>query len=89
MKRETETVRVWVGRDLVQAQMMRQMLLESGIECLGNLDPGVIPTGEFGDIGLWVSKEDEQRARVLLEQLEQGMSEDRDGELSREEKERQ
>jgi len=69
-----KSVRVWVGLDLLQAQMMKQMLLDSGIECSADRDLGMLPVGEFGEIGVWVSKADEARARTLLEQLEDEMS---------------
>jgi len=69
-----KSVRVWVGLDLLQAQMMKQMLLDSGIECSADRDLGVLPLGEFGEIGLWVSRDNEGRARELLEQLEDQMS---------------
>lgn len=80
MKTKEESIRVWVGRDLLQAQMMKQMLIDNGIECSGDRDLGVIPTGEFGEIGLWVSKSNEARARTLLEQMEEEMSADLDEE---------
>lgn len=68
---------------MLQVQMMKQMLLENNIECWADrgLDTGVIPTGEFGEIGLWVSKKDEERARELLEALEEEMSVRLDREL--------
>jgi hypothetical protein len=75
-----DSVRVWVGLDLLQAQMMKQMLLDTGIECSADRDLGVLPFGEFGEIGLWVSKADEARARELLEQLEDEMSAELDAE---------
>ena len=62
--------------------MMKQMLLENGIECCGNRDPGVLPFGEFGEIGLWVSRQNEPRARQLLEELEDAMSAELDEESS-------
>jgi len=34
----------------------------------------------LGEIGLWVSKKDEQQARTLLEQMEEEMSEALDAE---------
>ena len=74
MEPKEKSVRVWVGLDLLQAQMMKQMLLDSGIECTADRDLGVLPLGEFGEIGLWVSRDDEGRARELLEQLEDQMS---------------
>ena len=74
MNREEESVRVWVGLNLLQAQMMKQMLLDNGIECTSDRDLGVLPTGEFGEIGLWVGKATEARARELLEQMEEEMS---------------
>ena len=74
MEPKEKSVRVWVGLDLLQAQMMKQMLMDSGIECSADRDLGVLPVGEFGEIGLWVSTADEARARELLEQLEDQMS---------------
>ena len=74
MEPKEKSVRVWVGLDLLQAQMMKQMLQDSGIECTADRDLGVLPLGEFGEIGLWVSRGDEGRARELLEQLEDQMS---------------
>ena len=85
MKPEEESVRVWVGLDLLQAQMLKQMLLDTGIECSADRDLGVLPTGEFGEISLWVSRSDEARARQLLEQLEDEMSAELDNEESGEE----
>jgi len=82
MEREEDTIRVWVGLNFLQAQMMKQMLLENGIECYGDRDPGMLPFGEFGEIGLWVSKQNEQRARQLLEELEDAMSAELDEESS-------
>ncbi|HKZ52841.1 MAG TPA: DUF2007 domain-containing protein [Candidatus Acidoferrales bacterium] len=80
MKAKEDTVRVWVGLDLLQAQMMKQMLIDNGIECLADRDRGVIPAGEFGEIGLWVSHTDEGRARKLLEKMEEEMSAELDEE---------
>lgn len=80
MERNENTVRVWVGLDLLQAQLMKQTLLDNGIECTADRDPGVLPTGEFGEIGLWVGKDDEARARTLLVQLEEEMSSELDRE---------
>jgi hypothetical protein len=82
MEREEDTVRVWVGLNFLQAQMMKQMLLENGIECYGDRDPGVLPLGELGEIGLWVSKQDGPRARQLLEEVEDAMSAELDEESS-------
>jgi len=81
MKAKEDTVRVWVGLDLLQAQMMKQMLIDSGIECLADRDMGVIPAGEFGEMGLWVSQSDEAQARTLLERMEEEMSASLDNEL--------
>lgn len=74
MEREEESVRVWVGLNLLQAQMMKQMLLDNGIECTSDGELGVLPTGEFGEIGLWVGRANEARAQALLEQMEEEMS---------------
>jgi len=81
MEREDKSVRVWVGLDLLQGQMMKQVLLDNGIECSADRDMGVIPAGEFGEIGLWVNKKDEARARTLLQQTEDEMSEQLDRSL--------
>lgn len=80
MEPKEKSVRVWVGLDLLQTQMMKQMLLDSGIECSADRDLGVLPLGEFGEIGLWVSTADEARARELLEALEEQMSAQLDAE---------
>ncbi len=80
MEREEKTVRVWVGLDLLQAKMMEQVLLDRRIECFSNRDLGVLPAGVLGEIGLWVSKKDEQQARTLLEQMEEEMSDALDAE---------
>ncbi|MFQ5662962.1 MAG: putative signal transducing protein [Terriglobia bacterium] len=69
-----ETVRIWVGLNLLQAQMMKQALLDSGIDCFADRDLGVIPAGEFAEIGLWVGKQQEARARALLAEMEEKMS---------------
>lgn len=79
-----------MGLDLLQAHMMKLMLLDNGIECMADRDLGVIPAGELGEIGLWVGQENELRARELLEQMEDRMSADLDRELpEEEEKEKQ
>jgi hypothetical protein len=81
MDPKENSVRVWVGLDLLQAQMLKQVLLDNSIECSADRDMGVIPAGEFGEIGLWVSKNDEGRARALLQQIEDEMSEQLDRSL--------
>ncbi|MFQ5723686.1 MAG: putative signal transducing protein [Terriglobia bacterium] len=85
MSQSQETVRVWVGLDLLQAQMLRQMLEDNGIACLADRDLGMIPAGEFGEIGLWVNKQDERQARTLLHELEDRMSADLDREIPEDE----
>ncbi|MFQ5776889.1 MAG: putative signal transducing protein [Terriglobia bacterium] len=74
MRKEEESVRVWTGLDLLQAKMIQQMLIDNGIECATDRDLRVIPVGEFGEISLWVGKDDEPRARPLLEEIEKDMS---------------
>ncbi|HSC77711.1 MAG TPA: DUF2007 domain-containing protein [Candidatus Acidoferrales bacterium] len=85
MKPGESTVRVWVGLDPLQAEMMKQMLLENGIECFHDRSVEVLPLGSMGEIGLWVSKENEARARELLTALEDEMSEALDTETDEEE----
>lgn len=80
MERNEKTVRVWVGLDLLQAKLMEQMLLDNGIECFSSRDTGLLLMGGRGDIGLWVAKKDEERARLLLKQAEEKMSEALDAE---------
>lgn len=75
MERKEDTVRVWVGLDLLQAKLMEEVLRENGIECFSDRDHGVIPVGMVGEVGVWVPKKDERRARQLLEQTEAEMSE--------------
>jgi hypothetical protein len=64
-----ETVRVWVGQDSWQAELLRHALEESGIACFSDRNSGILPTGELGETGLWVRKEDEPQARTMLEEL--------------------
>ncbi len=85
MRRDDETVRVWVGLNLLQAQMLRQMLEETGMACLVDRDLGMIPTGGYGDLGWWVNKKDESHARTLLQELEDQMQVALDREISEEE----
>ena len=85
MKPEESTVRVWVGLDPLQAEMMKQMLLENGIDCFHDRSVEVLPLGGMGEIGLWVSKQNEARARELLTALEDEMSKALDAELEEEE----
>ncbi len=74
MEREEDTVRVWVGRDPLQAKLMEQMLLDNGVECFSSGDRAMELMGSRGDIGLWVARKDESRARALLEEMEEEMS---------------
>lgn len=69
--------------------MLKQMLEDNDIECLADRDLGVIPTGEFGQIGLWVPQKDESKARELIRRMEDRMSADLDREHSEEEKEKE
>ena len=64
-----ETVRVWVGQDSWQAEFLRHALEESGIACFSDRNSGILPTGELGETGLWVRKEDEPQVRRMLEEL--------------------
>jgi len=68
------TVRVWVGLDLLQAQLMERALVDSGIECfLAQLNAVGYQAGIY-EHSLWVAKKDEARARSLVEQVEEEMS---------------
>ena len=84
MKPEETTVRVWVGLDPLQAEMMKQMLLDNGIDCFHDRSVEVLPLGSMGEIGLWVAKQNEARARELLTALEDEMSEALDAETDEE-----
>ncbi len=84
MKPGESTVRVWVGLDSLQAEMMKQMLLDNGIDCFHDRSVEVLPLGSMGEIGLWVSRENEARARELLTALEDEMSEALDAEIDEE-----
>jgi len=85
MKPDENTVRVWVGMDPLQAEMMKQMLLENGVECFHDRSVEMLPVGGMGEIGIWVSKTDEARARELVQALEDEMSEQLDKEIEEEE----
>lgn len=80
MERNENTVRIWVGLDLLQAQLMKQTLLDNGIECFADHDIEMLPAASLGEVGLWVGKDDERQARALLEELEETMSEALDAE---------
>jgi hypothetical protein len=84
MKPEENSVRVWVGLDPLQAEMMKQMLIENGIECFHDRSVEVLPVGGMGEIGIWVGKGDEARARELVQALEDEMSEQLDKEFEEE-----
>ena len=86
MKSGEGTVRIWVGLDLLQAEMMKQMLLENGVECFHDRSVEMLPVGGMGEIGVWVSKADESRARELVQALEDEMSEQLDKEIEEEER---
>lgn len=81
MKPGEDTVRVWVGMDPLQAEMMKQMLLENGVECFHDRSVEMLPVGGMGEIGVWVSKANEARARELVQALEDEMSEQLDKEI--------
>ncbi|MBI2956015.1 MAG: DUF2007 domain-containing protein [Acidobacteria bacterium] len=82
----SEDVRVWVGLDLLQAKMLEQMLLDNGIECFSDRSGAeVLPAAGLGEIGLWVSKAQEERARTLLKAMEEEMSARLDDETANDE----
>jgi hypothetical protein len=85
VKPEENSIRVWVGLDPLQAEMMKQMLLENGIECFHDRSVEVLPVGGMAEIGLWVSKTNEAQARALVQELEDEMSEQLDKEIAEEE----
>jgi hypothetical protein len=74
MEQKDETTRVWVGRDLLQAQFMRQVLLDNGIESLYTEHNAVGYEAGIYDYGLWVQNEEAARARALLAKAEEDMS---------------
>lgn len=80
MDKNESTVRVWVGLDLLQTKLMEQTLLANGIECFSSRDAGMLLMGGQGELGIWVAKKDEGRARALLEQAEEEMSQALDAE---------
>ncbi|MCI0403689.1 MAG: DUF2007 domain-containing protein [Acidobacteria bacterium] len=85
MKAGEDSVRVWVGLDPLQAEMMKQMLLENGVECFHDRSVEVLPVGGMAEIGIWVSKASEAQARELIQELEDEMSEQLDNEIAEEE----
>lgn len=74
MEQKDETTRVWVGRDLLQAQFMRQVLLDNGIECLYTEHNAAGYEAGIWDYALWVRNEDAAQARALLVKAEEDMS---------------
>ena len=84
MKPGEDTVRVWVGLDPLQAEMMKQMLLENGIECFHDRSVEVLPVGGMAEIGIWVGKASEAQAREFIQELEDEMSEQLDKEIEEE-----
>ncbi len=85
MKSGEDTVRVWVGLDPLQAEMMKQMLLDNGVECFHDRSVEVLPVGGMAEIGIWVSKASEAQARELIQELEDEMSEQLDKEIEEDE----
>ncbi len=74
MEPKEDSVRVWVGRNLLQAQFMKQVLADSGIEFLySELNAAGYEAGIY-DYSLWVSQSDAARARTLMQQAEEAMS---------------
>jgi hypothetical protein len=64
-----ETVRVWVEPESWRAHLLKQALEETGIACWSDWNSGILPTGELGETGLWVRKQDEAKAREVLGEL--------------------
>lgn len=65
MKRDEGIVRVWRGLDSLQAQLLRQCLLDNGIECYLDRDSRRLDLG-MTDVGLWVAKRDAAQAREII-----------------------
>lgn len=80
MKQNESSVRVWVGLNLLQAQLLEEVLREHGIECFSGQDAGLFLSGGRLEISLWVPQREEKRARALLEQAEEEMSQALDAE---------
>lgn len=87
METNEDTVRIWTGMDPLQAKYMKQLLLDNEIECFVGHDHEMLPAGGLLYTGLWVAKKDEPRARELLEEAEDTMSEQLDAELPEDETE--
>lgn len=80
MERDEDSVRVWVGLNLLQAQLLEEVLREHGIECFSGQETGLFLAGGRLEISLWVPEHEEKRARALLERAEEEMSEALDAE---------
>ena len=75
MADKDEMVRVWTGLNLLQAKMMEEVLRESEIEAFLPAEDDVMEMlGARTDYGLWVRKDVAVRARMLLEEAEEEMS---------------
>ncbi len=60
---------MWRGLDPLQAQLLRQCLLDNGIECYLDRDSRRLDLG-MTDVGLWVAKRDAAQARQIIAALE-------------------
>ncbi len=75
MADKDEMVQVWTGLNLLQAKRMEEILRRSEIEAFLPAEDDVMEMlGARTDYGLWVRKDDAARARNLLEEAEEEMS---------------
>ncbi|HSC77710.1 MAG TPA: DUF2007 domain-containing protein [Candidatus Acidoferrales bacterium] len=75
-------VRIWMGLNSLQAEFMRQLLVDHNIECFSALDTGMLYAGARYETSIWVTKENEERARGILGEAEESMSEQLNAESS-------
>ena len=82
---KTEPVRVFSGTYL-QCEMVRSLLENAGIESylkdelLGTIAPWWAEPGGAGAVKVFVSEEDEARAKLVVEQYEKNINEENVGE---------
>lgn len=69
---EESIVRVWRGLDPLAAQFLQYSLLDHGIDCYLDRDLRRLDLG-MTDMGLWVAKRDEARARQVIAKREAEM----------------
>lgn len=86
MDKTGRIVAVWRGFNLLQAQFLREALLEHNIDCYLEREAFQFEFG-INDVGLWVAARDQSRARELIAEAEIEMRRDLEAEAGDESEE--